>query len=219
VFGRLPIHFANDRNVYHHTQQGQPVGGYTHMVGCMLDHPKIEVTLKRSFNLAFDKSEYSHVFYSGPIDRYFDWRFGRLAYRTLEFEVERSVGKYQDCGTVNYCDLEVPYTRIAEHKHFSEWEKHEETVYSFEFSRECGHNDIPYYPVPLIEENTRYMQYVDLARNEPSVSFVGRLGTYRYLDMDVAIGEAMDAGSRTIEAVKSGAPLPTFFVTNLRKHG
>jgi UDP-galactopyranose mutase len=190
VFARLPIHFTNARNVFHHTQQGQPVGGYTHLVEQMLDHPNIRVTLRRSFEPHADHGQYRHVFYSGPIDRYFDHRFGRLAYRTLDFEFERGVGLFQECGSVNHCDLETPYTRVTEHKHFWEWEEHEETVYSFEFSRECGKDDAPYYPITLIEENRRYMQYVALAQQESGVSFVGRLGTYRYIDMDVAIGEA-----------------------------
>lgn len=218
VFGRLPIRFESDRNVYHHGRQGQPVGGYTAMVERMLDHPAIRVTLGRAFDPAADRSAYHHVFYSGPIDRFFEWRLGRLAYRTLDFEVERGTGLFQDCGTVNYCDLETPWTRVCEHKHFSPWEEHAQTVYSREFSREATPRDAPYYPIPLAGENTRYGSYVDLAQAQSGVSFVGRLGTYRYLDMDVAIGEAMDAAQATLAALSTGLPLPAFFVRDLSGH-
>jgi UDP-galactopyranose mutase len=218
VFGRLPVHFGDDRNVFHHARQGQPVGGYTHMVERMLDHPNIHVHLGRSFDGAFDRGTYRHLFYSGPIDRFFDWRFGRLAYRTLDFKLEKREGEFQSCGTVNYCDIDVPYTRVAEHKHFWPWEKHDDTVISYEFSRECGPGDTPYYPIRLTKSDNRFAQYVELAPSARDVSFVGRLGTYRYIDMDVAIGDAMTAGQRAIEALRTGAPIPTFFVEPLALH-
>ena len=133
-------------------------------------------------------------FIQGRSTATFDWRFGRLAYRTLDFRHERGVGEYQQCGTVNHCDLAVPHTRVAEHKHFFAWERHEETIYSFEYSRECGANDTPFYPVQLArDEDALLSKYVRLARNETNTSFVGRLGTYRYIDMDAAIDEAIAA--------------------------
>jgi len=219
VFGRLPIHFENDRNVYHHGKQGQPTEGYTEMVARMLDHPLISVTLRRPYEAKTDADSHRHVFYSGPIDRFFDWRYGRLAYRTLDFELKRERGTFQACGTVNYCDIDVPYTRVAEHKHFWPWKRYDNTIYSVEYSREAGEDDTPFYPVPLIAENERYQNYVALAKEQAGVSFVGRLGTYRYLDMDVAIGEAMDAAGKTLAALNGGGTIPAFFVQNLRKHG
>jgi UDP-galactopyranose mutase len=215
VFRRLPVHFGTDRNVFHHARQGQPVGGYTHLVERMLDHANIDVQTGCTFDAAFDRTPYRHLFYSGPIDRYFDRRLGRLPYRTLDFEHARGDGEFQSCGTVNYCDVDTPYTRVAEHKHFWAWERNDRTIYSFEYARECGPRDTPYYPVPSIRRNRAFEDYVALARTEPGVSFVGRLGTYRYIDMDVAIGDAMDAARRTIEAMRTAAPIPAFFVDPL----
>ena len=93
---------------------------------------------------------------------------------------------------VNYGDQDVPFTRISEHKHFAPWESHERTVYFKEFSRACGEHDIPYYPIRLVEEKAMLNEYVDLAKTESNMTFVGRLGTYRYLDMDVTIREALE---------------------------
>ena len=216
IFARVPVHFDAARNVYHHARQGQPVGGYTHLVERMLDHPNVRVEIGRPFNDAAQHVGYRHVFYSGPIDRYFGWRFGRLAYRTLDFRHERSVGEYQQCGTVNHCDLAVPHTRVAEHKHFFAWERHEETIYSFEYSRECGANDTPFYPVQLARDEDRFLEYVRLARNETNTSFVGRLGTYRYIDMDAAIDEAIAAAKHTLDALRTGAQLPALFADPAR---
>ncbi len=212
VFRRLPVHLSHKRDVFLHAQQGQPVGGYTHMVEQMLDHPNIELRLNTPFDGRFDRDTYDHLFYSGPIDRYFNWKHGRLAYRTLDFKHEYRQGTHQDCGSVNHCDADTPYTRVIEHKHFWTREQHDDTVISFEFSRACGPDDKPYYPIRLNEENKMYQRYVQLARSESNVSFVGRLGTYRYLDMDMAIGEAMQAAEQTIEACLTGSSIPTFFV-------
>jgi UDP-galactopyranose mutase len=213
VFGRLPIHWSNDRNVFHHARQGQPVGGYTRLVERILDHPRIALHMRRAFDGRVSTEDYRHVFYSGPIDRYFDRRCGRLAYRTLDFELRHMPGQFQECGSVNYCDADIPYTRVIEHKYFWPWEPHDDkTVISYEYPRECGKNDTPFYPIRLNRDNQHYSQYVELARREPNVSFVGRLGTYRYLDMDAAIAEALQAGARTIEASRQGTPIPPFFV-------
>lgn len=212
IFRRLPVHLTDDRNVFHHKKQGQPVGGYTNMVERMLDHPLIRVFLNRRFTPETDRQGYDHLFYSGPIDEYFDWRLGRLAYRSLSFETERRFENFQECGTVNYCDEDVPYTRIAEHKHFWPFERHEGTIISYEFSHECGPGDTPFYPVKLMDSKRLYEDYVALARSEPHVSFIGRLGTYRYLDMDVAIGEAMKAAEVALGAIADSSIIPSFFI-------
>lgn len=212
IFRRLPVHLTDDRNVFHHKKQGQPVGGYTHMVERMLDHPLIRVFLNRRFTPDTDREVYDHLFYSGPIDEYFNWRLGRLAYRSLTFETERRAQTFQSCGTVNYCDEEVPFTRVAEHKHFWPFETFEETVITYEFSHECGAGDTPFYPIKLADCKRLYEEYVSLARMEANVSFIGRLGTYRYLDMDVAIGEAMNAAKATLHAIEEQAVIPCMFV-------
>ena len=116
---------------------------------------------------------------------------------------------------MNYGDVEVPYTRITEHKHFSPWESHEGSVLYKEFSRACGPEDIPYYPIRMVAEKTLLADYVAKAEAEPNVTFVGRLGTYRYLDMDVTIREALDCGRRFLQTVETGEAMPAFTVNPL----
>ncbi|SFB10170.1 UDP-galactopyranose mutase [Rhizobium sp. NFR07] len=191
ILKRLPLRFNYDDNYFYHRYQGMPEGGYTQMVAQMLDHPNITVELNTRFARS-QKTEYDHVFYSGPIDGYFGYDAGRLGYRTLDFERFTYDGDYQGCAVMNYGDATIPYTRVTEHKHFAPWESHEKSVCYREFSRECGPDDIPYYPIRLVEEKSLLTDYLDRAREEDRVSFVGRLGTYRYLDMDVTIREALD---------------------------
>jgi UDP-galactopyranose mutase len=212
VFGRLPIRFNYDQNYFHHSRQGQPVGGFTPMIEKILDHENIELHLSRSFDADADRGGYRHVFYSGPIDRFFGWRHGRLAYRTLRFEEEHLTGDAQGCSVINYCDEAVPYTRVTEHKHFSAWEKPEGTVVSYEYSADCGPDDNPYYPIRLARDRAQFGRYLVDAEATEGVTFIGRLGTYRYIDMDVAIREAMTAGAATLAALKSSTGIPAFFV-------
>jgi UDP-galactopyranose mutase len=122
------------------------------MVSRMLDHPHIKVHLGSSLDRSAVR-DFDHVFYSGPIDGFFGYDEGRLAYRTLDFERIDAAGDYQGCAVMNYCDAEVPYTRITEHKHFSPWESHEGTVCYLEYSRACGEDDIPYYPVHVVSRS------------------------------------------------------------------
>jgi UDP-galactopyranose mutase len=152
------------------------------------------------------------VIWTGPLDAWFDHRLGRLGYRTLDFERIDADGDFQGCSVMNYGDVDVPFTRISEHKHFAPWESHDATVAFREFSRECGADDIPYYPIRLVDDKDLLRQYLDLARAETGVTFVGRLGTYRYLDMDVTIGEALDAADGILAALGTGEPVPSFFV-------
>lgn len=212
VFGRLPIRFNYDQNYFHHSRQGQPIGGFTPMIEKILDHPDIALHLCRPFDSDTDASAFDHVFYSGPIDRFFGWRHGRLAYRTLRFEMERLTGDAQGCSVINYCDESVPYTRITEHKHFSPWETPEGTLLSYEYSSDCGPDDVPYYPIRLAKDRAMLENYVAAARGSPGVTFIGRLGTYRYVDMDVAVREAIAAGAETLERLKVNREIPAFFV-------
>ena len=116
---------------------------------------------------------------------------------------------------VNYCDADVPYTRITEHKHFAPWESHDTSVIYREFSRLCGDADVPYYPIRLVKEKAQLVEYVQLARNERGVTFLGRLGTYRYLDMDVTIHEALAVADATKAAFADGAYPPAFLTDPL----
>jgi UDP-galactopyranose mutase len=192
ILKRLPVRFNYDDNYFYHRYQGMPEGGYTAMVARVIDHPEISVALNTRF-VRDQKTNYDHVFYSGPIDGYFSYDAGRLGYRTLDFERFTYDGDYQGCAVMNYGDAAIPYTRVTEHKHFAPWENHDKSVCYREFSRECGPDDIPYYPIRLVEEKTLLADYLDRAEAEDGVTFVGRLGTYRYLDMDVTIREAIDS--------------------------
>ncbi|NDR55565.1 UDP-galactopyranose mutase [Aliiruegeria sabulilitoris] len=195
ILKRLPVRFNYNDDYFEHRFQGMPEGGYTAMVERILDHDRIRVVLNSSLT-ADDVASYDHVFYSGPVDGYFDYRHGRLKYRTLDFERIEAEGDVQGCAVMNYCDETVPWTRITEHKHFAPWESHEGSILFREFSRACEADDIPYYPVHLVSGDETLERYQAAAEDEPNVTFVGRLGTYRYMDMDVTIRAALD----TVEA-------------------
>lgn len=211
ILKRLPLRFNYDDNYFNHKHQGMPAEGYTQMVERILCHEKINVQLGTTFDSSQVK-DFDHVFYSGPIDGYFAYSEGRLGYRTLDFERFYADGDYQGTAVMNYCNEEVPFTRITEHKYFAPWEKHEKSVCYREFSRACQPSDIPYYPIRLVKEKALLNRYLDMAEGETNISFVGRLGTYRYLDMDVTIREALNAASIFITSVKEGQVVPVFFV-------
>jgi len=202
ILKRLPLRFNYDDNYYSHPYQGIPKHGYTYVMEKLLDADKISVHLGAIFDKA-DRGRFDHVFYSGPIDAWFEFCEGRLPYRTLDFEVLRGEGDYQGNAVINYCDADVPWTRISEHKYFAPWENHDKTTVYKEFSRPCGEHDIPYYPIQLVEERAMLERYVTLAEKEEGLTFVGRLGTYRYLDMDVTIKEALEAADLFLDRHRS----------------
>jgi len=212
ILKRLPVRFNYDDNYFNHPHQGMPEHGYTAIVEQILDHALIDVKLGHFFQKS-QRQDYRHVFYSGPIDAWFDHELGYLGYRTLDFKEIRAEGDFQGCAVMNYGDADVPYTRIAEHKYFSPWETHENTICFEEYSRACEAGDIPYYPIRLVEEKTMLSQYIRLAEQEENISFIGRLGTYRYLDMDVTIGEALKTADEFLPLFKSSKPIPQFFVS------
>ncbi len=191
ILKRLPVRFNYDDNYFFHRFQGMPEDGYTTMVQRMLDHPNISVHLGEAL-AATDAKRFDHVYWSGPLDGYFGFDEGRLPYRTLDFERFEGEGDVQGCAVMNYTDASVPYTRITEHKHFAPWESNAHSVCYREFSRACRPGDIPYYPVHLTEGDLLLQRYQARANAERGVTFVGRLGTYRYMDMDVTIRAALD---------------------------
>lgn len=209
ILKRLPVRFNYDDNYFFHRFQGMPEHGYTAMIQAIVDHDNITVHLDTTFE-PDSSTAHDHVFYSGPLDGYFGYQLGRLGYRTLDFERFTDTGDYQGCAVMNYGDPDVPWTRITEHKHFSPWESHEDTVCYREYSRACGKDDIPYYPIRLVEEKSLLAEYVALAERTPGVTFVGRLGTYRYLDMDVTIREALDTAQLFLTQNAKGQPMPAF---------
>lgn len=191
ILKRLPVRFNYDDNYFAHHHQGMLEHSYTEMVARILDHPNIDVHLSTRFD-PVKTGDLDHVFWSGPVDAYSDHHFGRLQYRTLDFERIEDTGDVQDCAVMNYCDQDVPWTRITEHKHFSPWEDPDGSILFREYNRACGENDIPYYPIHLTAGDDMLDRYQEASAAEEGVTFVGRLGTYRYLDMDFTIRAAFN---------------------------
>ncbi len=214
ILARLPVRFNDDDSYFNHPYQAIPKDGYTPIVTAILNHPSIKVHLSTRFDPSSHSEfgEFDHVVWTGPIDAFFNFEFGRLGYRTLDFVPEISDGDYQGHPVVNYCDIDVPFTRITEHKHFAPWEDHARTVVYREFSRLCGETDTPYYPIRLVKEKEQLLNYVQRARGAKGVTFIGRLATYRYLDMDVTIHEALLASKAMLECLAKQQPMPSFSV-------
>ena len=192
IIRRLPCRFTYDNNYFNDRWQGIPIGGYTQMVEKMLEGA--DVLLQTDyFDLIREQPEIAHtVVYTGCIDEFFGYRLGALKYRSVRFETEELPEEnYQGNAVVNYTDREVPYTRVIEHKHF-EFGKQPTTVISREYSAEWNPGLEPYYPVNDAENNALYAQYQQLAAQQENVIFGGRLGQYRYYDMDKVIRAAMD---------------------------
>ncbi len=202
ILRRLPIRFNYDDNYFAHRWQAIPRDGYGAIVARMLDHPKIEVRLGCRFEDAASEA-FAHLFYSGSVDRYYRYDIGRLTYRTLDFERSYHAGDYQGTALMNYLDEDIAHTRVTEHRHFAPWEQPptNETVVFHEFSRDCGPNDIPFYPVDLAAGARLLATYRERAANERGVTFVGRLGRFAYLDMDRAIDQAMTAAAEYLRGL------------------
>jgi UDP-galactopyranose mutase len=209
ILKRLPLRFNYDDNYFFHRFQGMPADGYTTMVATILDQPGIDVHLETEFDPA-RAGDWDHVIWTGPLDGFFGYRLGRLGYRTLDFQEFRADGDWQGCAVMNYGDPSVPFTRITEHKHFAPWEDHAGSVLYREFARACDPGDIPYYPIRLVAEKALLRDYLAAADSAGNVTFAGRLATYRYIDMDVTIREALDGAGALLSAIAAGTPLPRF---------
>lgn len=199
IISRLPVRYNYDNRYFNDTYEGLPVDGYTAWIERMADHPNIEVILNTDF---FDDGEFGRasvlgqvpVIYTGPVDRYFDYAEGDLSWRTIDLEEEvLPIEDFQGCAVMNYPDADVRYTRIHEFRHFHPERDYtkDATVIMREFSRFAEKGDEPYYPVNTSDDRSKLLAYRDLARGEKSVLFGGRLGTYKYLDMHMAIGSAL----------------------------
>lgn len=193
IIKRLPVRFTFDNNYFNDRFQGIPIGGYTQIVEKMLDGA--DVLLDADF---FDKKgEYldraEKIIYTGAIDRYFDYVYGPLEYRSVRFETEvLDMPDYQGNAVVNYTEFDVPYTRVIEHKHFEFDSTSPKTVVSREYSSAWKLGDEPYYPVNDSKNGELFQRYKALADKEPNVIFGGRLGQYKYFDMDDVIASALD---------------------------
>jgi UDP-galactopyranose mutase len=214
VISRLPVRYTYNNKYFNDTYEGLPVDGYDRWLDRMADHPLIEVRLGCDF---FDNDQPLNqaaivgnlpVVYTGPVDRYFDYQAGELAWRTLDFEREvLPVGDFQGTSVMNYADAEVPYTRIHEFRHFHPERDHypdDRTVIMREFSRFADRQDEPYYPVNTAQDRDRLAQYRELAALEPGVLFGGRLGTYKYFDMHMAIAAALTMFDNSLRPHLSG---------------
>ena len=210
ILKRIPVRFNYDDNYHTNIYTGIPVDGYTAVIEKLVDHKNIRISLNKKFVPSTDVSGYDHVFYTGPIDAYFDFKYGRLGYRTVTFEAHYADGDYQGVTQMNYCDADVPYTRIAEPKHFTYWEQHDKTIYFKEFSKETGPADIPYYPKRLAVDKSLLLQYRADAEQLEKVSFLGRLATYRYMDMHHVIGEALQYAQSFLHSLAINAKAPVF---------
>ena len=193
IIKRLPVRFVYDNNYFNALYQGIPVGGYTAMVEKMLEGAEVKLGVDYLADKAAWDAVADKVVYTGPIDAYFGYRLGALAYRSVRFETETlDMENYQGNAVVNYTDAETPYTRIIEHKHF-EFGAQPKTVISREYSAEWKVGDEPYYPVNDEANGALYQQYKALAEGEEKVIFGGRLGEYKYYDMDRVIEAALAA--------------------------
>ena len=192
IIKRLPLRFIYDNNYLNDRYQGIPIGGYTKIVEKMLDGIEVRLNTnyldnREEFDAMADK-----IVYTGMIDQFYDYKLGVLEYRSVRFETEElPMENYQGNAVVNYTEREVPYTRIIEHKHF-EFGKQPTTIISREYSSEWKKGDEPYYPVNSDKNNALYQQYKELADKEHKVIFGGRLGGYKYYDMDKVIAAALE---------------------------
>ncbi|VUW95150.1 UDP-galactopyranose mutase [Streptococcus vestibularis] len=200
IIRRLPVRFTYDNNYFNDVYQGIPIGGYTQIIEKMLNHPNIVVELNTDF---FERKEsylreFPKIVFTGMIDQFFDYKLGKLEYRSLRFETEViNVSNYQGNAVVNYTDSVTPYTRIIEHKHF-EFGDQEKTIITKEYSKKWESGDEPYYPVNDEKNNHLYKSYKKLAEKYGNIIFGGRLGQYRYYDMHQVIAAALQCVEKEI---------------------
>jgi UDP-galactopyranose mutase len=191
---RLPFRFNYDENYYDSIYQGMPRSGYTAIVERILKHPRISIQLTTRFDQTRSE-DHEAVFYTGSLDGYFGYSQGRLGYRTVFWKEQEVVGDYQGNAVINYPDIVDKHTRIIEYKHLMPWESHDRSIVCTEFSKETNKGDIPYYPKRLkgdLELLANYRALATQESRERNVFFLGRLATYRYLDMHQVIAEAID---------------------------
>jgi UDP-galactopyranose mutase len=196
IITRLPVRYTFNNRYFNDTFEGLPTNGYTKWLENMADHDRIEVRLNTEFfDLKDDIVGSVPIVYTGPVDQYFDNSLGSLSWRTIDLETSiEPVGDFQGTSVMNYADEDVPYTRIIEPRHFHPERDHypsDKTVIQREYSRFAGEGDEPYYPINTADDRAKLLEYRELARSEKQVLFGGRLGTYKYLDMHMAIGSAL----------------------------
>ena len=191
IIKRLPIRLDFDNNYFFDKYQGIPIGGYTQIFEKLLNNIEVRLNTNYFNDRGYYDSIAHNIVYTGKIDEYYDYKFGQLDYRSLRFEIEKiNTENYQGCSVMNYNSLQVPYTRIIEHKHF-ESEKTKTTVITKEYSENYSLGKIPYYPINDDKNNKIYYKYKDISKNTPNVIFGGRLAEYKYYDMHQIVGSAL----------------------------
>lgn len=196
IIKRLPIRLNFNDSYFFDKYQGVPIGGYTQLFEKLLDG--VDIMLNTDFKDIKDKVKYNKIVFTGKIDEYFNYEFGDLEYRALTFKTEKlDIEDYQGCPVVNYTESSVPYTRITEHKHFEKSDS-PVTYITKEYSSDCKRDDTPYYPINNLENNLRYQKYQKLVKKEKNIIFGGRLGEYKYYDMDKIIESALNIVNKEI---------------------
>ena len=199
IIKRLPLRFTYDNNYFNDRYQGIPIGGYTKIIDELLDGIDVELNTEYSEFIKDHSDQFDKILYTGPIDEFYDYQLGHLEYRTVRFETEElEMENYQGNAVVNYTERKVPYTRIIEHKHF-EFGDQPTTVISREYSEEWTPGKEPYYPVNNEKNNKLFNRYRELADKEEKVIFGGRLGNYRYYNMDQVIEEALSLAEKELK--------------------
>ncbi len=202
VTARVPARTNDDDRYFTDRYQAMPAAGYTRMFERLLAHPRIDVRTGVDFHDVEGELDYGQLVYTGPIDAYFDYRFGRLPYRSLRFEFETlPLERSQPAGTVNYPEESVPFTRITEFKQLT-GQAHRATTIVREFPTAEGD---PYYPIPRPDNRALYERYAALAAATPGVEFVGRLATYKYYNMDQVVGQALATYRRLAAQLRDAA--------------
>jgi UDP-galactopyranose mutase len=200
VCARIPIRTNTDDRYFTDWHQAMPADGYTAMFERILDHPNVEVALSTSFDDVRDEVDYRHLVYTGPIDAFFENRFGKLPYRSLEFELVNEPtpdgGLVQPAASINQPRFEVPHTRTTEFRHMTGQSPHPSSTIAYEYPRSEGD---PYYPIPRDDTRALYKQYEALGAELPDVTFVGRLARYQYLNMDQVVAQALTTFERMLD--------------------
>ncbi len=200
IIKRLPVRFTYDNNYFNDTYQGIPIGGYTQIIEKLLHG----IDLKLNYDYFDHRNELKNIakkiIFTGPIDKFYDYKFGKLEYRSLKFETEiLDIDNYQGNAVVNYTDLEIPYTRIIEHKHFEFNTQSNKTIITREYPDFANENKEIYYPINNDKNNSLYEKYKTLANNDKNIIFGGRLGQYKYYDMHKVIEEALACAKNELE--------------------
>jgi len=203
VTSRVPTRSNRDDRYFTDEFQFMPKHGYTRMFRKMLDHPNIEISLRTSFDEVRDRVGYKRLIYTGPVDEFFDFRYGKLPYRSLQFEhVTLNKAWHQPVAVVNYPQTHA-YTRVTEYKHLT-GQEHPKTSLTYEYPSAEGD---PYYPIPRPENAALFKQYEELCKSVPDVWFAGRLATYRYYNMDQIVGQALSIFERINATIPRKQPI------------